>query len=555
MSCEMPAVVADYIEQVEHGKWRTCRYQKALCKLIRKTFETEDLIVDAEKLDKYLGLAKYMAYGELFPWEKFLTALWLCTYRAPGVPRWPTIFDFVGRGAGKDGFIAYLGLCMVSPYNSAKDYDVDICANNEEQATTPVLDIVEALEIPEQAEKLKKFYYHTKERVQGKKNRGKIRGRTNNPKGKDGMRSGVVIFNEVHAYENYKNIDVFTTGLGKKDEPRRGYFTSNGDVDDGPFDDLKETADRILFEGEPDNGFLPFVCCLDSETEVDDPANWYKANPSLQYRPALLTEIETEYKDWKRHPERNGSFMTKRMGLRRGQAEIAVTSKEKIMQTKKERPDTTGWACVVGIDYAEFSDWASVVAHFRRGEERIDIHHSWLCLQSQTLHRVRAPWQEWAARGFITPVDAPSINPDLIGQYISNLAGEYQVKQIILDHFRYTAMSETLAKIGFDAKDKNRLRLIRPGDIMQIEPVIQSCFDNDYLNWGDDPVMRWACNNTKRVRSSRKAGSDTGNFYYAKIEAKSRKTDPFMAYVAAMIGESALNTNATISAPLPAFRL
>ena len=86
---------------------------------------------------------------------------------------------------------------------------MDICANNEELATTPVKDIAEALETPKHEKKLKKHFYHTKEVAQGRKNKGIIKGRTNNPKGRDGMRSGKIVFNEAHQYENYKNIKVF----------------------------------------------------------------------------------------------------------------------------------------------------------------------------------------------------------------------------------------------------------------------------------------------------------------------------------------------------------
>ena len=56
-------------------------------------------------------------------------------------------------------------------------------------------------------------------------------------------------------------------------------------------------------------------------------------------------------------------------------------------------------------------------------------------------------------------------------------------------------------------------------------------------------------NNTKRVRSSRKMGVDTGNFIYAKIEAKSRKTDPWMALVASMVVEPELGTGETAQPP------
>ena len=89
------------------------------------------------------------------------------------------------------------------------------------------------------------------------------------------------------------------------------------------------------------------------------------------------------------------------------------------------------------------------------------------------------------------------------------------------------------------------MKLVQPSDIMKVEPVIQECFNRQLFTWGDAPHLRWAVQNTKRVRSSRKLGSDTGNFYYAKIEAKSRKTDPFMALVASMVIEPLLGKAAS----------
>ena len=53
------------------------------------------------------------------------------------------------------------------------------------------------------------------------------------------------------------------------------------------------------------------------------------------------------------------------------------------------------------------------------------------------------------------------------------------------------------------------------------------------------------------MTSSRKTGSDTGNRYYAKIEGKSRKTDPFMAVVASSVIETELDAAATAFADLP----
>lgn len=549
MPCEIPKEVLGYLESVEQDRPRACREQHALAAYVRRVFAQEDVYVDREQLGRYLGLVKYFPYDRLFPWEEFLLTLWDCTYKADGTPRWKTVLCMVGRGAGKDGFIAFDSACSISPYNPVAHYNVDICANNEEQAVTPVKDLAEVLETPKWESKLRKHYYHTKELIQGRKNKGVMKGRTNNPKGRDGMRSGKVVFNEVHAFENYDNIKVFITGQGKVAQPRVGIFTSNGEVSDGPLDDYLARGRRILFEGEEDNGFLPFICCLESKDQVHDPENWFMSNPSLYYMPHLQQEIADEYRDWKDHPEQNGDFITKRMGIRAGFKEIAVTDYEKVKATNQTVPGLQGWSCTVGIDYAELSDWAAVNLHFRRGAERYDINHAWMCLQSGMLSRVKAPWREWAERGFVTVVDDVSIHPDLLAQYIAKAAEKYNLKMLAMDHYRWTLVSESLRKIGFDAADKTRVKMIRPSDIMQVEPVIQECFDRGLFHWGDNPCLRWAVNNTKRVASSRKLGVDTGNFIYAKIEARSRKTDPFMALVASMVVEPALGDGMPVEMP------
>lgn len=549
MSCSLPTEISLYLEYLESGVRRVSQEQLAMSKLVRRVFAKEDIYIDAKQLSHYMGLAKYFPFQELFPWEKFVIALWDCTYKADGTPRWKTMFTMLGRGSGKDGLIAFDAFASVSPYNPVQHYDVDICANNEEQAMRPALDIIEVLESPAHEAKLNRFYYHTKEVIQGRRNKGCIKGRTNNPKGRDGMRSGKTVFNEIHAYENYDNIKVFITGQGKVAQPRVGFFSSNGEISDGPLDDYLARSRRILFEGEPDHGFFPFICCLANKEQVHDPENWYMANPSLAYMPHLRQEIEDEYRDWCDHPEQNSDFLTKRMGIRAGFKEVSVTDYEKVLATKKALPDLTGDPCTVGIDYAELNDWAAVNIHFRRGEDRFDINHAWICAQAKTLPRVKAPWQEWAREGIVTVVQDVSISPDLIAQYIADAARRYSIRCLALDHFRWTMLAESLRKIGFDAADKTRVKLVRPSDIMQVDPVIQNCFDRQLFHWGNNPCLRWAVNNTKRVRSSRAAGVDTGNFVYAKIEAKSRKTDPFMALVASMVVEPVLGNGQTVSLP------
>lgn len=537
MSYKFPAAVQEYVDIVKNDSYRCCEEQKLLIEHVEKCFATEEIYIDEQQLENYLKLETYLPFG-LFPWQRFVLALHDCTYwKINNTPRWPDLFCEIGRGAGKDGTIAFESFCLTSPYNGIREYDVDICANNEEQAMRPVTDLIGFFEEPAVIKKIKKFFYWTKEKVTCTKTKSVIKGRTNSPKGKDGLRSGIVIFNEIHQYQNYDNINVFTTGLGKKKHPRRSYYTTNGDIREGPLDDLLEESEDILRNGAEDNGLLPFICKLNKKEDVDDEKNWPMANPSLPYLPNLLLEIRKEYREWKKNPERLPAFMQKRMNLPDIVNESAAAKWEDIKRTNKELPDMEGWECTVGIDYMKTSDFASVNFHFKKGDMRYDLNHSWICSHSSDIPRIKAPWQKWVSDGKLTYVDDVEIHPSVLTDYIYELGKKYMIKMVAIDNYRYTLLSDSLSKIGFSV-ERGNLKLISQLDICKIVPVIDHCFINGFFTWGDNPVLRWATNNTKTIRYGKNVGADKGSFVYAKIEARSRKTDPFMALVASVIVES-----------------
>lgn len=539
--------VQEWIDIVEQDKIRCCEEQHLLVAHIKKCFETEDIYTDTEQLGNYIRIIeKYLSF-KLFPWEKFVLALHDCTYwTETKQPRWPDLFCMTGRGAGKDGMIAAESLCLSSQYNGIREYDVDICANNEEQALRPVQDLKMAFEEPKVTKQIKRFYHWTKERIVALKTRSIIRGRTNSPKGKDGLRSGIVIFNEIHQYQNYDNINVFTTGLGKKKHPRRSYYTTNGDAREGPLDDILEDGEDSLRAGSDDNGTLYFICKLNKKDDVHDEANWTMANPSLPYLPHLQQETRKEYREWVKSPERLSAFISKRMNLTDQAKEGAVTSWDCIAATNKPIPELTGRSCTIGIDYAKTTDWVAVNVHFKDGDKRYDINKAWICGASNDIPRIKAPWREWAKTpDMLEYVDDVEIHPETVAAYVKTVAQRYKVEQVAIDSYRYTLMADALSKVGFSPQRKN-LILVKQTDILKVVPVIDHCFIHGYFHWGDNPVLRWATNNTKLIRYGRNVGADKGSFVYAKIEAKSRKTDPWMALVASMVCESEIKERPTL---------
>lgn len=517
--------ITTYLDMIEHDEeYPVCKEQKMLGNFVKNVFKTENLSINHEQLSKYLGYQKYFPY-KLFEWEIFMFALHNCVYREDGLLRFPEAFLYMGRGGGKNGYLSFEDFCLMTPVNGVKDYHIDIFANSEDQAKTSFTDVYNVMERNER--KLQKFFKWNLEVITSKQTGSQLRFRTSNAKTKDGGRPGKVDFDEFHAYENYDVIRVAKTGLGKKEFPRSTIITTDGDVRDGPLDHMLARSKQILQGAIPDNGLLPFICKLDAKEEVNEERNWYKANPSLRYFPNLMDELRREYADYKMDNIGNAAFMTKRMNIPQGSMETEVTAWENIVacsRTAKREPDV--W--VAGMDFARTTDFVAVVLFGLAGDEWVWQQHTWVCSQCKDLSRIKFPIQDAVERGLITWVEDVEIPPELPAKWLAEQMAEKRVIGVAIDDYRYGIMKKALEGVGFvSGKDGNILQ-VKGRNIMQIAPRLIAQLNRQQVAFGDDALMRWYINNTKQLLDTR------GNITFGKIEPKTRKTDGFMAAVAAV---------------------
>jgi len=522
--------IQDYIDLVRSGKYPVCEEQHLLCDLVEAELRSGRVYVNEEQLEKYLSYQKYFPY-DLFPWEVFCFALHNCVYwKDSDQLRWPMLMIYIGRGGGKNGYLAFEDFCLLTSTNGIQKYHIDIFAMSEKQAKASWQDVYDVLEANKK--KMEKHFRWTKELILNTDTNSEFCFNTSSPKTKDGFRPGKVDFDEVHAYENYKLMDVATTGLGKVPRPRRTYITTDGLVRGGVLDDLKSKMKKILTGEKADNGWLPFFCHVESEEEIKDPAMWYKANPSLQYLPHLLYEIQMEFADYLDDPIGNISFSTKRMNFPPKAGEDNITTWDNVLATNQEidHDELRGRSCFAGIDYMSTTDFLSAGLLFKYDGQVKWVTHTWVCRQSRDLKKIKAPLEQWEAMGLLTFVDAPEIPADLPACWLRMKESELgcHIIGVGIDQYRYQMMRNALEAQGFVWDKKyGDIYLLRPSNEMQVAPIITSEFVNGAIAFGDNPLMRWA------VWNSKMEVSKVGNITYGKIEPHSRKTDPFKAYVAA----------------------
>lgn len=517
--------------------------------IVIPTLSRDDIFFDESTYRKCIKFVERWYYP-LFPYQKFLYAF-VFMYK-DDVPVFRTFIILEGRGNGKDGFIVPLLHFLTTQYYGVENYNIDIVATSEGQAND-TFDVAYSV-LDKNENIMKKYFYWNKEYFVNKITRSRFRFNTSNAATKDGKKSGLVLFNEYHAYLTDKNIKVYQGGLGKVKHGRIFIITSNGDVRGGPLDELLDSCTKILQTGDNKLRYFPFLCKMDDLTEVDNPGLWEKANPSLPYLPELYDAIMIDYLEQKERPSKRSEFLSKRMNIPQERDDLVVTSWENILKAsysdvknkvprlmvrKEKQP------AIIGIDFASLRDFASVGILTKDGNEFCWRQKTVICSSNKFFKDIKFPFENAGQKGFedFVIVDTPSIDEKIIVNWALSYFNDYDIKKIILDNYRYQLIKKTFEESNVSVETKENkdglIRMIRyPASIAAIvAPKLEVLFERGQLNIGDSAIMRWSINNTC-LRTKK-----DGNMYFEKVEEKLRKNDPFMAMICALSGEELLVEN------------
>lgn len=507
--------------------------------LILEKIEKQNIYVDVKKVEKLIKtIEKYRPY-KLAPVQKFLHCI-PYTYLAPGIKAWNEILIESGRGFGKNAFVSDYILGATSNVNGIKGYNVDIVATSEDQAKTSFTDVYNTID---DNIELQRAYKKTLVEIEFVRTNSKIKYYTSNAKTKDGLRPGAVVFDEIHAYEDYENIKVFRSALGKVPEPLTIYITTNGYVRGGVLDDLVSEGKECLLEKDLDSKLFPFIAAIDTYEEWDNPEMWAKANPMIPYLPILKQEYHDAFRNAKKRPHMKVEFITKRLNFTMEDTDTAVASWEDIMATNQDVDwkDFTGYSCVGGVDYASSRDFIGVGLLFKKvvdGRTKYYFkHHTFIVEESLKLVKFKVDLDRAINEGLVTIVPGKTMNPKYLTNWFLSEVKEnrYVIEEIATDDYRYELIKDDFNEVGLP------LVTVRSGPIShaKIAPIIEKLFADHDLIFGDDMMMRWYTNNVKVVTDGK------GNKTYQKQDPERRKTDGFMAFIHSMLKRDSIRVFST----------
>lgn len=382
------------------------------------------------------------------------------------------------------------------------------------------------------------YFRRNLKEITGKATNSKLQYHTSAPSSKDGLKDGMVIYDEIHRMESYDIINVFGSGLGKKDNPREIFIGSNGHVRGGVIDDMLDRANKILKGEVLDDHMFCFLCKIDDVKEADDPYSWEKANPQFSkpmtpYAKNLYKRVIKEHQKLDNNLKYRAEFMAKRMNLPETDLTESVATAEEVYKTNKEIPDLLHKTCVGGLDFGSVRDFTAVGLLFREGDDYYWKTHSFARKDYLEKAKLKPPIHEWADKGLLTIVDEPTIDPRHVVNWFVEMREIYNIEIIVADMYKLDIIRPLLEAEGFNVHSIRKPSAIHG----LLAPRVESLFANNNLYWGKNPLMNWYTFNVyKNVTKD-------GNVQYLKKDEHRRKTDGFQAMIHALYKASEVLTD------------
>ena len=524
--------VDEYINQWREGKIVLNKEREQLIEYLQNTVLVKNNVYfDEDKIEKCIKFINKW-YFPVQPFQKFIIAFIFLMDDEVDSPYFTEFALFMGRGAGKNGFISAISDFLTTPIHGIKKYDISIVANSEEQAKTSFNEIYDVLlenKRNKTGERPKAPYEVSKTEIKNRATGSIVKYNTSNTKTKDGGREGCVIFDEIAIYSDSDMVNVKRGGLGKIPHDRTFYISTDGYVREGFMDMMKDRVLEVLDGNNLNDRIFPFYCKLDERTEVDDESMWEKSNPMLHppltgYARNLKRKIKEEYNVLHINRSNKPEFMTKRMNVPDVDEEKVVALWDEILATNKEMPNLENKACIGGLDYALVRDFASVGLLFRDNDEYYWKTHSFIRRGFLETTHLEPPIEEWANNGLLTIVDDDVIDISYIVNWFQQQQQKYNLVKVISDNFRTDIVRRPFEDAGIP------LEVIKNPTAIHglLAPRIDTMFAKKQLTFGDNPLMRWFTNNVAVTMQP------DGSKKYIKKDEVRRKTDGFHAMLHAL---------------------
>ncbi len=455
----------------------------------------------------------------LEPWEKAIIANLFGWKRPDGFRRYREAFVYVPRKNGKTallaGIVNYVLFCDGEPgaeiYSAAADRDQALLVFSQASGMVrqnPTLD------------SHAQIYKAGKSIVVGSSSYKAISAEANT---KHGYNTHLAVIDELHAQPNSDLVDVLITSTGARDQPLIVHITTADYDRESICNEKLDYASKVRDGVFDDSAFLPVIYEASKDDDWTDPDVWARVNPNLGVS-LSLDYLKRECKRAQETPAYENTFKRLHLNIKTEQ-DVRWHGIETWDACKGEIPDLTGATCIAGLDLSTTTDITALVLLFRLDGLYYIEPHFWI--PSDNAHererRDRVPYVKWARQGLIEMTPGNVIDYAFVIERVNQLAVKYEIKEIAIDPYNATQLTQTLLSLGYPAIEVRQGYLSLSPAMKELERLILS---KKIIHDGNK-VMRWMFSNIAVKLDP------TGNIKPDKSKVK-EKIDGISALVTAM---------------------
>lgn len=509
--------VYDYAHGTLDGNIVACEKVKMACRRFFRDLERSEKdpawpwVFDAAKAERPISyMERYLVPSkgdydrfQLMGWQRFCEAnLYGWVHPETGLRRFNEGLIVVGRGNGKSTMVSGNASYGVSK-DDERGADIYLLANSKEQASIVFNECATQIK----NSKIASHFRVLRDAIYYDATNGCIRHRASDSRKLDGLNPAMGIFDELHAYRDFKLINVIKRGMNKRRQPLAIYITTMGTVLDGPLMHYYQLFTDAMVPGklrdDVADRMFSFICELDADDDIEDTSKWIKANPSI----GVLLDLEQLKADWDRSkhiPQERADFICKQLNIFTNSAEAKFVDFEILKRNNLTYDESglVGRECYGGFDLSLTEDFTAAALEFPLDDGRFFwLGHTWIPEKKVLQDNEKIPFYEWAMQGYLTIVPGDYVRYELLFEWFQKAARTYELRSIGYDPANAMRLVQSMQAAGMPTN------LVRQGPLTLNGPMknMRELLLDGGLVFNNNPLCRWYLDNIKIRQGTRDA--------------------------------------------------